>query len=86
MATFNFSFTYPDDKVEEFARFMGWNGSLDVHTYIQNLASEHINHFTTAYAEHRKQEAMEQAKIDVERAYNDGIISEIKSALTSSIS
>jgi hypothetical protein len=53
--------------------------------YLQDKASEHINLFTTRYAEYRKLQDIDAKAMDVTKEYDEGIIAQIKSSLTSSL-
>ena len=105
MATFTFSFSYPDDKVLEFAKFLSYPETVDEYTteengnrtrtevpnpqtpneYLREKATEHINIFTTQYATHRKNLDMKEKAQEVAKAYDDGIIAQIKSSLSATI-
>lgn len=105
MATFTFSFTYPDDKVLEFAQFLNYPETVDEYStdeegnrtrtevpnpqspndFLQEKASEHINLFTTQYAEHRKRQDMMESSKSISEAYDQGVISDIKNSLISSV-
>lgn len=105
MATFSFSFTYPDDKISDFADFLGYRDTITTQTvnedgrftttsepnpqtrqeFLQAMATDHINQFTTLYAESRKQADMQAKAQEVAKEYDDGVIAQIKSSLVATI-
>jgi hypothetical protein len=105
MATFTFSFSYPDDAVLEFAKFLSYPETVDEYTtdengnrtrtevpnpqsandFLAQKGTEHINLFTTQHANYRKSVDIQAKSQEVAKAYDDGIIAQIKSSLTSTV-
>ncbi len=87
MATFNFTFTYPDNQVLEFAKFLWYTGDgiEDGKEYIATELAKHTNQFTTLFAEHKKQQEIQEKANEITFHYDTGLIAEIKSSLVSTI-